>query len=63
MLRVLLAHLLTRHGRAVLYHYHLKVGLRLVCEAFEQFVHFVRTIVNGNNYAVFHFFIVDELTS
>ena len=48
------AHFLAVARRAVLHHDHLKVGERLVCHALQKFVHFVRTVVNGNDEAVFH---------
>ena len=57
LLRIFLADILARHRRTVLHYHHFEVGFALTGEAVEQFVHLVRTVVNGNYYAVFHFFL------
>ena len=45
---IFIAHVLAWYSRTVLYYYHLKIGQLLPCEAVEQLVYFIRTIVYWN---------------
>ena len=51
---VLLAYVTARHLRSVLHDNHLEVLHRLARKAIEQLVHFVRTVVYGDNNAEHH---------
>ena len=51
---ILVAHSAARHHRTVLHDNHLEVLHRLARKAIEQLVHFVRTVVYGDNNAEHH---------
>ena len=46
------------HRRAIFNHHYLEVAVGLRAKALEEFVHFVGTIVNGNDNGVTHLFIL-----
>ena len=53
---VFVHHLFAGNGRTIFHHHHLEVLYGLVGEALQQFVHFVGTVIYGDDNRVFHWF-------